>query len=610
MNIQDLIEDLLSELSYQSLTGVPDLKDRKTIGQIYEYFNSIGLGEVGQELINNLLSEAPNQPLSQDKKFKNPQLNKVVQYKDKDGNDKEGLVGNLLRLGTDQPGREAAERALSGLSDEEREDLNKELGDEGGGGEETPQPTSQGGDQPQTQQGTAVNPDTEGGKSFTDQLSPSDPAYTGQPTEKKTEVNITNFSQKSEATEGLFAGPKEYKTIQIGDKSATVRPMIDPSSGISLDTSNPEDRQRAITVLDERLKSLEEKGQWGINRLEESDVPKTERTAILKWLGEVGELQAYRSFLQSDKVKDVYMLTDSEPKNDLVIIGESEERNVFLQGISVKTTKVNQQANRRGSSVKPDLESGLDSAPTRKVSIEGVDEDVDASVLMNSFIEIRKRIIKELSNGKVRQNPQTKESEVVLENGEVVSITEYFRREQVTEEVINKIFGDDSIFSGRFNPIRTLTDDSVDENQSTQLREHFRKEFLNMLSDGNITIDDMQEKIVDNFIQIYDNIGANITPATDMMISYYGEDGFKENKIIAKEDSEQKIMEVLGVDNFSEIDKKTQFKTVLGLDWTGRGMGKKKEGTGFIDGQSFGRPSPKLYPTPRNMEDYIENVIK
>lgn len=203
MNIQDLIEELLVELSYNSPNGTPDFKNKETIGQIYEFFSSKGLSEVGQELINNLLSEAPKQQLSQDKKFKNSQLNKVVQYKDKDGNDKEGLVGNLLRLGTDQPGREAAERALSGLSDEDREALNKELGGEGGGGEETPQPTSQGGVQQQTQQGTSVTPDTEAGKSFTDQLSSSDPAYTGDEGE----------TEKEETEEGTPFKPAPASTI-------------------------------------------------------------------------------------------------------------------------------------------------------------------------------------------------------------------------------------------------------------------------------------------------------------------------------------------------------------------------------------------------------------
>jgi len=186
MNIQDLIQDLIDEISLESATGIPDLKKRESFSVIYEYFEQMGMPEVGEELIRNLLSEAP-----QDKQFKNPRLNQVVTYQDKDGNDKEGLVGNLLRLATDQPGREAAERALSGLSDEDRQALNKELGGEGGGGDqdETPQ-SSGGGDQQQTQQGTAVSPDTKGGKHFTDQLSPSDPAYTGP--SKESEGNKTD----------------------------------------------------------------------------------------------------------------------------------------------------------------------------------------------------------------------------------------------------------------------------------------------------------------------------------------------------------------------------------------------------------------------------------
>lgn len=205
MNIQDLIQDLIDEISLESATGIPDLEKRESFSVIYEYFNQMGMPEVGEELIRNLLSEAP-----QDKQFKNPRLNQVVQYQDKEGNDKEGLVGNLLRLAQDQPGREAAERALSGLSDEDRQALNKELGGEGGGGDqdETPQ-SSGGGDQQQTQQGTAVSPDTEAGKDFTDQLSPSDPSYTGDekddtdetPKEKDKTLKPTNTSESEVYTE-------------------------------------------------------------------------------------------------------------------------------------------------------------------------------------------------------------------------------------------------------------------------------------------------------------------------------------------------------------------------------------------------------------------------
>lgn len=430
--------------------------------------------------------------------------------------------------------------------------------------------------------------------------------------EKPTDLKIdkNDFSQKSEATEGLFAGPKDYRTIKSNGKSVVVRPLIDSSTGKALDTSNPVDRKKALQILDERLSSMDEKAVSGIQKLSKKGVPKTERTAVLKWLGEVGELQAYRSLLQSDKVSDVYMLTDSEPKNDLIIVGETESRDLYLQGISVKTTELDTMANKRGSSVKPDLENAISDTKTRNISIDGVDGDVDSSVLMNSLLEIRKRIIKEMSMGKVRQNPQTKESEVVLEDGDVVSITEYFRRGKIDKNVIDKIFDNDSIFSGRNNPIRSLSGEPADESQMQQIRSYFRKNLTSMLSDGEITIEQLQDKIVDEFIDICDKIDANLTPATDTMISYYKEDGFSENRIIPKEDSEKKIMEVLDVNSFDEIDKRTQFKTVLGLDWTGRGMGKKKQGAGFIDGQSFGRPNPKLTPEPRSTDDYIQNVIK
>jgi hypothetical protein len=199
MNIHDLIDDLLIELSYQTKSGIPDLKNRETIGLIYEYFDTMGMPEIGQEIVQNLLSEAP-----EEKAFKNPKLNQVVKYKDKEGNDKEGVLGNLLRLKTDEPGREAAERALGNISDEERQVLNKELGGEGGGGEQPDQQSGGGQGQPQVQQGTALNPNTKSGKSFTDQLSPTDSEYTGPDKELTPE-------EKAEKTRELYAENRQKR---------------------------------------------------------------------------------------------------------------------------------------------------------------------------------------------------------------------------------------------------------------------------------------------------------------------------------------------------------------------------------------------------------------
>jgi hypothetical protein len=64
----------------------------------------MGLSNIKDELFENI-TEA-------DKQFKNPILNKSIKYKNTKGEDAEGIVGNLLRLPKDHPGRIAAEKLL------------------------------------------------------------------------------------------------------------------------------------------------------------------------------------------------------------------------------------------------------------------------------------------------------------------------------------------------------------------------------------------------------------------------------------------------------------------------------------------------------------------
>ena len=65
-----------------------------------------------------------------DKNFTNPALNKKIKYKDKDGKEKENIVGNLLRLAKDNPGRLAAEKTLPKPGTPERKSVNRALGSE------------------------------------------------------------------------------------------------------------------------------------------------------------------------------------------------------------------------------------------------------------------------------------------------------------------------------------------------------------------------------------------------------------------------------------------------------------------------------------------------
>ena len=174
---------------------------------------------------------------------------------------------------------------------------------------------------------------------------------------------------------------------------------------------------------------------------------------------------------------------------------------------------------------------------------------------------------------------------------------------------IEDIFGDDKIFpNNKRNPIRTLNDDVLPEEQMNQLREHFKKKFLDYNESGEMTIAELQDKLIDSFSDVLEEAQVDLLPSADIMVSYYGQDGFQKNGFITKEAQTKKMEDSLGPIN--QLSKKDQITKLLGLDFTGRGAGKKKEGTGHVDGQSFGRPDPKLQPESSSVDDYVGDITK
>jgi len=115
-----LINDIITEWAYRVDNGMPTPSNPTHINELSLILTEMGLGEIKDELIRNL-TEA-------DEQFTNPILNKKIKYKGSDGKDKEGTVGNLLRLQKDHPGRKAAEAQLPPEDSEERKQINKDLG--------------------------------------------------------------------------------------------------------------------------------------------------------------------------------------------------------------------------------------------------------------------------------------------------------------------------------------------------------------------------------------------------------------------------------------------------------------------------------------------------
>ena len=135
MTITELIEEILNEWAYRVENGMPDPKNPIHVKELGIVLSEMGLSHIKNDLVENLLIEKGKTPekhvVEADKAFSNPILSKKVSYKDKDGNAKDGIVGNLLRLPKDSPGRVAAEKLLPPEGSPERDSMNQDLGGEG-----------------------------------------------------------------------------------------------------------------------------------------------------------------------------------------------------------------------------------------------------------------------------------------------------------------------------------------------------------------------------------------------------------------------------------------------------------------------------------------------
>lgn len=121
MDYKKIIDKLVRELSYR--VGVPNIENKEHQSIMSEILSEWGEYDVKQTIFE-FLTEDP-------RKFKNPILNRTVKYKDKSGNEKEGIIGNLLTSPKDSPGRIEAEKQLPADGTPERDAINKEVGSQG-----------------------------------------------------------------------------------------------------------------------------------------------------------------------------------------------------------------------------------------------------------------------------------------------------------------------------------------------------------------------------------------------------------------------------------------------------------------------------------------------
>jgi len=539
MNIRELIDEIVSEVSYRTENGLVDFRNREHLHILSEVLTEMGLGVVKDELIQTLI-EADEKPK---RVFKNPLLNKVVQYKSKDGEDKEGVVGNLLRLDTDQPGRIAAEKVIPAEGTPERKEMEDELGGEGQPGRDIDSEREKGGEagdeskeEPQT--GTALKTDTKGGKSYNDSLPDGDPAkdnktvyplgggyYSdtrgGEPKYKKVEevlietetvvvdtpkqddvkVQVISdkdvkkakeeitaqlkkkYSKKSEITENLVIDGG--RTLENGTR---VRDILD-ENGKPIPVNTTEGRKKAADAIRTKLSGFESKIKEAIDNFGET-------IEVKKWLGEIGEMSALMQILEQDV--EAYLLTDSERKNDIVFLKKGGDEATLSTGyLSVKTTMKGKQVNKLGANCKADLDKLSQSGNSSfESTVGGKSYNLKPTNVLGSIVDIKSAFFAKFSlidgvertaEGKLtRINPEkhadVKEDDIIEIKGVKYfkDQSSYLKNTPITDADINELFDKnvDKFLTNLSKPKKGETNQIGDEEDLKQTKEYLRAIFL------------------------------------------------------------------------------------------------------------------------------------
>lgn len=247
MDINELIDVILLELSFRTNEGYPDFKKPEHISLLSEILDEFGLSEIKSDLINNLISEEEKEP------FKNPVLNKVIRYKNVAGEDAEGRVGDLIRRPAEEEAHQKAKAELDRMSDEDRKRANDELGTQGQQGRDLDKERETGSDVstgeesgvedevPET--GAALSPKTKGGSEYLQNLPVGDPAR------KNKIVYSVGGGYYSDTPDGIPKYRKVEELLNLSENAITV----DTNKGaknIKVEPIPPDEGKKIKTIID------------------------------------------------------------------------------------------------------------------------------------------------------------------------------------------------------------------------------------------------------------------------------------------------------------------------------------------------------------------------
>ena len=264
MSTSELINEILSEWAYRVENGTPNPKNASHIEVLSEVLSEMGLGNIKNELLESL-REA-------DKQFTNPILNKEIPYKAADGTQKKGIVGNLLRLPKEHPGRIAAEKMLP-PDPQGKKAAMKDLGSEKDGHSTIPKPKKEP-EQPQDGEEQGGADDAEAEKQKATQAMFQDPTYVSArlDAEKAAAEKLAKSDADKGEDGGTFGTDEKDKEETPSEETPNFKPvepeevtkeMPEADTAVfnqdsDIETISPQERHSISTKIDELAKLADE----------------------------------------------------------------------------------------------------------------------------------------------------------------------------------------------------------------------------------------------------------------------------------------------------------------------------------------------------------------
>ena len=242
MTQHQFIVELLAELSYRSDEGYPILSKVSHQQILEDILEEWGFSELKGELIQNLMEA------SEDRPFKNPDLNKEIEYTNAAGDRAKGKVGNLIRRPKEEDAYKQAMRALGGEDSDRYKKAMTDLGGENQPGRDIEKEREAGDNQPagqetQPERGTAVSPDTPQGREYRKGLSKKDPA------------KARNFSKENGKVVADFTTrAKTNREFLSGEQQAILDDAMDLVEDLYDDNLNDDEKRESANKLAELVK--------------------------------------------------------------------------------------------------------------------------------------------------------------------------------------------------------------------------------------------------------------------------------------------------------------------------------------------------------------------